>query len=101
MLVSFSASFFVSMDVTFHEHESYYPWSANDTRIALSPPEVGQEGENTSGGTLISPVLVPTLGVSPLDSHICRQGEQQDCDNNNNSGHGDMQDAIGDSSSPS
>ncbi|WVZ69158.1 hypothetical protein U9M48_017993 [Paspalum notatum var. saurae] len=85
--------FFISMDVTFRKHEPYYLGSLNDTRIDLNPPAVGQEGENTSGGSVIHPILVPTPGVSSFDNNISRQGEEVHHDNPDNSSHGDMQDA--------
>jgi len=43
--------FFVSMDVTFREQESYYG-SGNNIGFSLSPPEVQQEGES-NGGILV------------------------------------------------
>lgn len=65
--------FFVSMDVTFHEYEPYYG-RTNDTSIALSPPEVQQEGESNSGGILVGSTLVPTLGVSHSNNSNPSQG---------------------------
>lgn len=94
--------FFVSMDVTFRENESYYS-PTNETGITLAPPEEKQEGESNSGGIRMGSILVPTSGGSSVSS-VPSQGEQtnNDCgENNNNSCHGDMQDVMGNSSSSS
>jgi transposase InsO family protein len=91
--------FFVSMDVTFREHEPYYG-STNDTGIALSPPELQQEGESNSGGTLVDTILVPTLDAS----HYPSEGEEiNDGSGGNNSDpcHGDTRDTTENSSTPS
>ena len=103
--------FFVSMDVTFREHEPYY-CTTNDTGISLSPPEVQQEGESNSGGTPIGTTLVPTSEASHYPSEgypgegeeYSSEGEEindgSGGDNSNPCG-GDMQDATGNSSTPS
>jgi hypothetical protein len=84
--------FFVSMDVTFREHESFYG-STNDTGIILSPPEVEQEGESEVEG---SHVLVPTPGGSLTFDRIPSQGEQERIqDIENDSYHGDTEDVTG------
>lgn len=87
--------FFVSMDVTFREHEPYYLASTVDTRISLTPPGVGQEGESVGGDSLTESILVPTPGsilVPAPDVSLCES---------NISSHGNMQDVTGNSSSPS
>jgi hypothetical protein len=84
--------FFVSMDVTFHEHESFYE-SINDTGIALLPPEVEQEGESGTGGSLSSPILVSTPGGTLTSDHLSSQGEPNG-DADNNSYNGDTGDAT-------
>jgi hypothetical protein len=47
------------MDVTFHEHETYYV-PTNGTGITLSPLEVQQDGESKNGGIHVGSFLVPT-----------------------------------------
>jgi transposase InsO family protein len=94
--------FFVSMDVTFREHESFYG-PANETGITLSPPEAQQEGES-NGGTLVGSILVPTSGVPSINNNTHSQGEyinNESGSNDSNSSLEDMQDATGDSSPPS
>ena len=97
--------FFISMDVTFREHEPYYLGSTNGTGIVLSPPVVGQEGESDSGASLSGSILVPTSGVSSptpgvssLDGNLSSQGEERFHNSNDNLSHGDMQDVAGHSS---
>jgi hypothetical protein len=50
--------FFVSMDVSFREHEPYYGQSS-DNEITPFSPEVRQEGESNSEGILVVPFLFP------------------------------------------
>ena len=66
--------FFVSMDVTFREHESYYGLG-NNIGFSLSPPEVQQEGES-NGGILVGSILVPTLGTSHGVNPFLSQGRK-------------------------
>jgi hypothetical protein len=94
--------FFVSMDVTFREYESYYG-PANETGITLSPLEAQQEGES-NGGTLMGSVLVPTSVVPSIKNNTHSQGENTNNDNgdsDSNSTQEDMQDATENSSPPS
>ena len=88
--------FFVSMDVTFREHELYYG-PTNDTGITLSLPE--QEGESNSRGILVGSIHVPTSCVLPssIDQNTS-QGEvrydNNDNIDNDNSCHRDIQNTL-------
>ena len=87
--------------MTFREHESYYGLTS-DTGIALSPPEVQQEGEGDNEGSPLSPILVATSDVLPTLDNVQNQGEDPNSDGcNHGSGHGYIQDATGNSSLPS
>ncbi|WVZ64610.1 hypothetical protein U9M48_014105 [Paspalum notatum var. saurae] len=59
--------FFVSMNVTFREHEQYYG-PTNDTEIMLSLPKVPQDGESNGGDILVGSNRVPTTWVSSSNS---------------------------------
>jgi hypothetical protein len=80
--------FFVSMDVSFREHEPYYGRSSDNEIIPFSP-EVRQEGESNSGGILGGPILVSTSGASNHDHPSPSQGEE-----NNNSHDRDIQNDV-------
>jgi hypothetical protein len=84
------------MDVTFCEYEPYYS-PTGDTGISSCPPEVQQEGESNSRGTLVGPILVPNSGVPPIDNNTRSQVEETNNENGGNDenfNHGNMQDAI-------
>ena len=62
--------FFVSMDVTFHERESFYSSSRTTTY------ENGSKGENLNNETILnSPMLIPMVDM--LQKDIGMQGEEQ------------------------
>jgi hypothetical protein len=80
--------FFVSMDVTFREHESYYG-PASNTGITLAAPEVQQEGGHDD---TLNPVLVPSSGGSLIHNNAQSQGEEKEDDSD--SCQGDTGDAT-------
>jgi hypothetical protein len=87
MLVSFRASFFVSMDVTFHENEPYYGISS-ESGIYLSPPEEQQERGSIYGeGPTVVPVLAPTSGESQISNNTLSQGEDYNAGDNDDFFH--------------
>lgn len=92
--------FFVSMDVTFREHEPYYGPSS-EIGFSHSPPEVQQEGERNNGGILVGSILVPASGVSQVPNTPSQGEEINEGGDNDNSCHGDMPDVTGISSPPS
>jgi hypothetical protein len=90
--------FFVSMDVTFREHEPYYS-STNDIKITLSPPIVQDKEGESNRDIIMGSIRVPTsIVLSSHNSQNSTQGELTDIhiDNadNDNFCHGDMQDNL-------